>query len=207
MSDEPPAVPETSSDELLGKLAEELSLLIRSDLELAVAERGPLLRRLAVELAAAVAVAVTSVLALGALSLAGAQGLAHVMPSWCASLVVACAWALAAGLLMLLDHPRRLLRRLSSETSKAGLGIAMRDRNDAERSLKATSERLGEAVAREATERELRAPIDRAERLLGSADSEAGDVLKELVAALLVPGKAGLGLLDVMIGRRRRRES
>jgi hypothetical protein len=206
MSDKPPVVRETSSDELLGKVAEELSLLVRSDLELAAAERGPLLRRLAVELGAAIAVAVACVLALGALSLAGEQGLAHVMPPWCASLVVACAWGLAAALLMLLDHPRRLLRRLSRDTGSEGLGRAVRQRSSAERSLKATSERLGEAVAREAAERELRAPIGRAEQLLESADSEAGDLVKELIAALLAPGKAGLSLLDVMTGRRNRRD-
>jgi hypothetical protein len=206
MKDEQRAASGKSSDELLGQLAEELSVLVRSDLELAVAERGPQLRRLGVEFAVALPAAIAVFLAFAALGWAGGQGLAQVMPSWCASLVVAAFWALAAALLLRLDHPRRLLRRLSTETSGEAVGRATRDRSEAEQAVKATAERLGRAVAREVDERELHAPIDGAERLMGTAEHEGEDLLKEIVVALLAPGKAGLSLLEVMIGRRSGRD-
>jgi len=71
--------------------------------------------------------------------------------------------------------------------------------------VRTMAEKLGEAVAREASERELRAPIDRAERLLAASEDDVDDRLKNIAVLLLAPGKAGLSLLDVIIGRRSKR--
>ena len=70
---------EKTAEELLGELAHELSLLVRSELEVAAAERGPSLHRIAIELAASLGAAVAMLLALGAASLAAVEGLRLVL--------------------------------------------------------------------------------------------------------------------------------
>lgn len=190
-----------TSDELLGELAHELSLLVRSDLELAAAEHGPQVRQVAMELGVALAAGAALLLALAAASWAAIQGLALAIPSWSASLIVALVWAVVAGLLVRLDHPRRLLHRLEEETSSRAIESAELRRSEAEQSVKATAERLGETVAREAAEREMKAGASAAERLAGAAEQEAEDVVKELLAALLAPGRAGISLLERIVGR------
>jgi hypothetical protein len=56
---------EETAEELLGELARELSLLIRSEVEVAAVERGPWLQRVAIELAASLGAALALLLALG----------------------------------------------------------------------------------------------------------------------------------------------
>ena len=205
MRNGPPPVSETSAGERLGQLAEELSLLVRRYVELAAAERRPQLRRLGVELAAGLAVVLALLLSFVALSWAAVQGLASALPSWCASLVIAAVWGVVAVVLLRLDHPRQLIRRFSGDMSGDGLARAARERDAAEKAVRTMAEKLGEAVAREASERELRAPIDRAERLLAASEDDVDDRLKNIAVLLLAPGKAGLSLLDVIIGRRSKR--
>jgi putative superfamily III holin-X len=197
---EPQAAHE-SSDELLGRVAHELSLLVRADLELAAAERAPQVRRISIEVATALAAAVALVLALAAASLAAIQGLATALPSWAASLIVAGAWALVGVLLLRHDHPRRLVQRLSAESTGRAIESARAARGEAERAVKDTAEKLAEAVAREAAERELKKGFEAAEHLAGEAEDEAEDLLKELVVALLTSGKAGISFLERIMGR------
>jgi hypothetical protein len=178
-----------SAAELLGQLAAEISLLVRNDVELSAAHRIPEARRLARELTAALAVAVAAILALGALTWAGIDGLATALPAWSAALVVAAAWAALAALLLQLDHPRRLLARLRDETTVDAIVHVELERAEAERAMKTTAERLADALGREAAEHELRAPVERVEHLLERA--------------LLAPGKAGLSLIELLVGRRR----
>jgi hypothetical protein len=204
LTDDRPEGKQETSDELLGRLAHEFSVLVRRDLQLTVAQHGQQLRHLALETAVALAAAVALLLAFAALSWAAVQGLDHVVPSWTASLIVAAAWTLVAVALLRLDHPRRLLRRLTEETRERAITSAERDRRYAEEVVKATAERLGEAVAREAAERELKAGVSAAGRLAAAAEGEAEDALKELIVALLAPGKAGLSMLERIVGRQDR---
>ena len=67
---------EKTAEELLGELAHELSLLVRSVLEVAAAERGQWLHRIAIELAASLGAAVAMLLALSAASLQRWRGCA-----------------------------------------------------------------------------------------------------------------------------------
>ena len=197
---EPEPAHETS-DELLGRVAHELSLLVRADLELAAAERAPQVRRISIELATALAAGVALVLALAAASLAAIQGLDTVLPSWAASLIVAGAWALVGVLLLRLDHPRRLVQRLSAESTGRAIDSARAARSEAERAVRETAEKLGEAVAREAAERGLKEGFEAAEDLAAAAEDEAEDLLKDLVVALLTSGKAGISFLERFMGR------
>jgi hypothetical protein len=195
--------PRDSAAELLGQLAEEISLLVRSDVEVSAAHRIPEARRIARELTAALAVAVAAILALGALTWAAIAALATGLPAWGAALIVGAAWSAVAALLLQLDHPRRLLARLRDEVTVDAIVRVELERVEAERAMRTTAERLAEAIGREAVDRELRAPIDRAEQLLGAAGSETDDLARDLAAALLAPGKAGLSLIELLIGRRR----
>lgn len=202
--EKPIAEKDKTSDELLGELAHETAVLVRREMELAAVRHGPQLRQVAIELAAALAAGVALLLAFAALSWAAIQALALAIPSWSAALVVAAGWALVAALLLRLDHPRRLLRRLAQETSSVDSAEQNRDR--AEQDVKATAERLGRTLARETAERELRSGVAAAERMVGSAEAEAEDLLKELIVALLAPGRAGISLLERIVGSKSRDE-
>ncbi len=190
-----------TSAELLGELAGDLALLSRTEIELAAAESGPQVRQVAVEVAVALCSAVALLFALAALSWAAVQGLTLEIPSWSASLVVAAGWAVVAVLLALLDHPRRLLRRLAKERSVDAIKTAERDRAVAEEAVLTTAERLGSALVREAAERELGEDVDAMEGMVEGAEEEAEDLLKELVVAFLAPGKAGISLLERIVSR------
>ena len=194
--------PTETSNELLARLAHEVSVLVRSELELAAAHHGPQLRHVTVEVAAAVAAAVALILALASAGWAAVHGLSLAMPSWAAALVVAAAWSAVAGLLLSLDHPRRLFARLREESGSQAIERAEQARAEAEHDVKATAERLGIVLARESAEREIRIGVTAAERFMGTAEDDAEDLLKELVVALLAPGKAGISLIERLMGRR-----
>ena len=97
MAATPTTGPRRSSDELLGALTEEVSRLVRSELELAVARRGPELRRVGLELGATLPALIAAVLALLALTWAAGAGLADAIPGYAAALVLAGAWGLVAA--------------------------------------------------------------------------------------------------------------
>jgi hypothetical protein len=178
-----------------------VSVLVRRELELAAMQNAPQLRQVAVELGAALAAGAALLLACAALSWAAAQALSLVIPAWAASLVVALAWAVIAAALVLLEHPRRLARRLTAEENARTIEVAERNRDEAERAVKETAERLGETVAREVAERELKAGVAAAEHIADVAEQEAEDLLKELIVAMLAPGRAGISILERLLGR------
>ena len=190
---------EKTAEELLGELAHELSLLVRSELEVAAAERGPWLHRIAIELAASLAAAVAMLLALGAASLAAVEGLRIVLPGWLAALVVAVAWVGIAALLLRVDHSRRLWRRLRQETYEQTMATAYDDRRAAEADVRATAERLSHAIAAEMREREARAIIAGEKRLIDTGERDAEVVLKKLMSILAAPGRAGVNLLERLL--------
>ena len=189
------------SAELRGELFHELSLLVRSDLEIAAVRRGPELRQLAVEVAAAVGAATAVVLALVALTIAAEVGLARATRPWIAALVVAGVWVGLAAWLISFDHPRAALRRLRHGPDPNALEEARRERRDLERNVRATAQELGRTLAREAAEREIEAAAHAAEHQMEL-------FLRELRATLLAPGRAGIGLFErfVRLDRREPRD-
>ena len=190
---------EKTAEELLGELAHELSLLVRSELEVAAAERGPSLHRIAIELAASLGAAVAMLLALGAASLAAVEGLRLVLPGWLAALAVALAWAGVTALLLRVDHPRRLWRRLRQQTYEQTMATAYEDRRGAEADVRTTAERLSHAIATEMREREARAILAGEKRVISTGERDAEVVLKELMSILAVPGRAGVNLLERLL--------
>jgi len=190
---------EKTAEELLGELAHQLSLLLRSELEVAAAEREPWLHRIAIELAASLGAAVAMLLTLGAASLAAVEGLRLVLPGWLAALVVAVAWGGITALLLRVDHPRRLWRRLRAQTHEQAMATAYADRGTAEADVRATAEQLSHAISAEMRGREARAIIAGEERLISTGERDAEVVLKELMSILAAPGRAGVNLLERLL--------
>jgi hypothetical protein len=192
-------VREETADELVGELAHELSHLVRTELEVAAAGRGPWLQRVAVELAAALAAALALLLTLGAASWATVEGLRLVLPDWLAALAVAALWGVITTLLFRVDHPRRLWRRFTGETHEQAMATARADRGQAEADVRAVAERLSGAIAGELRAREARAIIAGEQRLVGAAERDAEVVFKELMSVLAAPGRAGVNLLERLL--------
>jgi hypothetical protein len=190
---------EKTAEELLGELAHQLSLLVRSELEVAAAERGPWLHRIAIELAASLGAAVAMLLALGAASLAAMEGLRLVLPGWLAALAVAVVWGGITALLLRVDHPRRLWRRLRQQTHEQAMATALDDRSTAEADVRAAAERLSHAISAEMREREARAIIAGEKRIISAGERDAEVVLKELMSILAAPGRAGINLLERLL--------
>lgn len=191
--------PEKTAEELLGELAHQLSLLVRAELEVAAAERGPWLHRIALELAASLGAAVAMLLALGAASLAAVEGLRLVLPGWLAALAVAVVWGCITALLLWVDHPRRLWRRLRQQTHEQAMATALDDRSAAEADVRAAAERLSHAISAEMREREARAIIAGEKRLISAGERDAEVVLKELMSILAAPGRAGVNLIERLL--------
>jgi len=189
-----------ASDELIGRLAHELSLLIRSDVELSALERGPVLRKVAIEAAVTLLSGLVLLLSLAAVGWAAILGLANIVPRGVAALLVAAGWAAIGGLLLRFGPPHRLWRRLTRETHEQRLASAQLHRREAERSVRETAADLGRALMHEARDRELHAAASAAHRVGAAAEHEVEAVLKELGRALNVPAKAGRTLFDKLRG-------
>ena len=125
------AVEHENPGQLLGQLADELSMLVRNDVELSAAERLPEVKHIAKELAVVVAAGVAGFFALAAASWAAGIGLSHLITGWEAALVVAGAWALAAVLLFGHDYSRRLIARLSEERRTDVIATCRTEREEA----------------------------------------------------------------------------
>jgi hypothetical protein len=190
---------EESAEELLGELAHELSLLVRSELEVAAVDRGPWLHRIAIELAASLGAALALLLALAAASFAAVAGLRLVLPDWLAALAVAAFWGVITALLVRIDHPRRLWRRLTKQTHEQAMATAREDRNTAEAHVRGAAERLSHAISAEMRERELRAIIAGEKRVVSAGERDAEVVFKELMSILAAPGRAGVNLLERLL--------
>jgi hypothetical protein len=188
-----------TAEEFLGELAHELSLLLRSELEVAAAERGPWLHRIAIELAASFGAALAMLLTLATASWAVVEGLRLVLPGWLAALAVAAFWAVITALLLRIDHPRRLWRRLTKQTHEQAMATAREDRSRAEADVRGVAERLSHAISVEMREREARAIIAGEKRLVSAGERDAEVVFKELMSILAAPGRAGVNLLERLL--------
>ena len=186
--------------QLLGQLADELSMLVRNDVELSAAERLPEVKHIAKELAVVVAAGVAGFFALAAASWAAGIGLSHLITGWEAALVVAGAWALAAVLLFGHDYSRRLIARLSEERRTDVIATCRTEREEAQEKLRETAEHLAAALLHEAEAQGMRAASSMAKRGVQEVEEEAGNLLNQLADALMSPGKAGLSILDRLRG-------
>jgi Putative Actinobacterial Holin-X, holin superfamily III len=222
--------PGRESAELLGELARELSVLVRRDIEVAAAERLPILRRAFLDLAALVAVLLAGLLALAACTVAAGVAIAAVVPGWAATLIVAAAWAVvAAGVALVLLRPRAqprereeligLLQLVSREHRLEELHSSREEaRDEADQEVRRTSAALVKALLDEATEHQVEAlPAVTKQEVANAAQAAAPDLLTDAIALLTAPARAGLTVLERLVepteaasqselGRRPRRE-
>ena len=189
-----------SARALLGQLAHELSLLVRAELETAAVERLPTLRRGARDAAVATAAASALFLALATTTWAAVRGLDLVVPTWAAALIAAGVWLVVALALATLDHPRRLVAALTEASAPERLASARAGRREAEDAVRATAERLVQAVVHEAAAYEFRSVTDLFEHEAESGEAEAKRVLGA-IASLTRPGRAGVSLLERLVLR------
>jgi putative superfamily III holin-X len=180
-----------SANELLGEVAHHLTVLIRSDLELAAAQRAPEIREVVLDTAAAGAAAAAALLAFAAASWAAVLGLSHAMASWGAALVVAGAWALVTLILLRTGGVTRLRGRLSPGQQEQSLVAARRTRDEAEQAIKVAAGQLGRAVVRETAEHEMGAIVEAEQRIADTVERDVEAILRDLVTALSVPERAG----------------
>jgi hypothetical protein len=193
---------EAAPGELLGQLAHELSVLVRADVELAAAEQLHTLRRLTIDAAVLVVAAVSGLLAIGAFTWAAVRAVGG-SSQWDAPLIVGGGWLLVSIVLLSLEHPRRLLRKGRRERHETIIQAQRRARDKAEQEIRQTAQHLVGAVLRQAAARELEQAESLAERELSHAEEEVRDSLSDLVEAFTAPGRAGLSLLDRLIGSNR----
>lgn len=197
------------SGELLGKVARELSALVRRDVEVAATERLSSLRRGLLDLAALSAVAIAGLFALAALSAAGGWLIAGLLSPWAAALVIAAGWALIALLAAaLLLRPRAreekelfgLLQMLAHDDSLEELRSSREDaRDEAEHEMRQTSSALVTSVLDEAAEHQLKALPEVAKREVGKAEAEAVEAINDLVATLTRPARVGWRALGRLV--------
>lgn len=185
-------------DELLADLVRELAVLVRRDLELAGARRGPQIRGLTIDLVAVLAAAWALFIAFGTLTWVVLRALTPTLPGWAAGLVVAGAWALVAALVLRHRHPRRLRALLGRESQEEVIASAERDRAEAEQAVRVAAGRLSRAVSHEAEAREREAAAAVAKHLGRAVERELEAVLRELLSRLTTPGK---DFLEKLTGR------
>jgi len=198
--DEPEPV--QSADELLGEVAHELTVLIRSDFELAATQRAPEFKQIAAEAAAAGAAVAAALLAFAAVSWAAVLGLSHVMASWGAALVVAGTWTLVTVVLLRIGHVARLRERLGPEGQEQAVAAATTTRAEAEQAMKVAAGRLARALMRDTAKHEIESIVAAEHRIADTVERDVEAILRDLVSVLAMPDKAG-AFLGRLTGRRR----
>jgi hypothetical protein len=97
----PPDPSGASTGELIGRLGDQLTRLVRDEVHLAQAEVTQKAKRLGIGAGLFGAAGIVAILGLGALVTAAILGLANVMPGWLAGIVVAVVLFAVAGVLAL----------------------------------------------------------------------------------------------------------
>lgn len=190
-------------DDLAGDLVDTLAVLIRRDLELAAARRGPEVRNAARELSAATVSAAGLFLALAVVTFAIEQALTLVVRPWLAAAIVAAAWVCIAGLLIGFDLPWRIRRRLDALGRDETIAAALDGRAAAEAEARDAAARFARALASEVVQYERDELAHGAEHLRETVEHETDVFLRELVSTLLAPGRRGIGLIESLADRGR----
>ena len=92
----------TTTGELIGQLSDQVSRLVRSEVQLAQAEVTQKVKRIGIGAGLFGGAGVVAILGLGALVTAAILGLANVLPGWLAAVIVAVVLFAVAGVLALL---------------------------------------------------------------------------------------------------------
>jgi len=184
----------SGSAELLGVFAQDLTNLLRVELELNQAEHAEKRRERAIEVASLAAGVAAGLMAFAALTAATVKGLEYVFSAWAASLIAAAAWGTGAVFLLLAGKLPRVLKRFDPAGDAQTVERLRGECLLAQQALRASSAQFAEAAAAEA----VQAAAHRATDVV----HEEGELLiRELRALLRAPGRAGIGVLGKLAGR------
>ena len=222
--DEAPEQDESASvTELVVQLGRDLSLLSLCEARLAASRNMPQVRRTVRDLLATLVVAVAFAAGFVLLNVAAVTGLATAMPSWAAALVLAAAWLVVGGAVLLALSVRaghvtgwswwRALRG-GPEDAQRQLEEA---RADAIAAVRATLEQLAKAITVEIAAGAVpiasgmaEGVVDVGESLIDAADEgveelvddlPGGSVVNQIWDVALMPGRFGLRVATTVLKR------
>ena len=184
----------TRSAELLGLFAQDLTKLLRVELELNQAEHAVQRRERAIEVAALAGGAAAGLMACAALTAATIKGLEYVFSAWAASLIAAAAWGTGAAFLLMAGKLPRILNRFDPAGDEATVERLRGECLLAQQAVRASASQLAEAAASETLEAA-------AHRAADTVHQEGELLLRELGSLLRAPGRAGIGVLGKLAGR------
>lgn len=184
----------SGSAELLGIFAQDLTRLLRVELELNQAEHAVQRRERAIELAALAGGAAAGLMACAALTAATVKALEFAFSAWVACLIAAAAWGTGAALLLAAGKLPRLLNRFDPTGDAENIERLRGECLLAQQALRASSSTLAEAAASEAVEAA-------AHRAADTVHQEGELLLREIGSLLRAPGRAGIGVLGKLAGR------
>jgi Putative Actinobacterial Holin-X, holin superfamily III len=193
-TDNAPSDVPSGSSELLGVFAQDLTNLLRVELELNQAERVVQRRERAIELAALAGGLAAGLMACAALTAATIEGLQFAFSAWVSALIAAAAWGTGAVLLLAAGKLPRILKRFDPAGDPADLERLRGECLLAQQALRASSSRLAEVAAAEAVQAA-------AHRAADTVHEEGELLLRELRSLLRAPGRAGIGMLGKLAGR------
>lgn len=220
MSDEPERSDsdEPSITELAERLARDSSLLVAREAALSASQHVPQLRRVAVGVGMVGAIVLAFLTAFALANWAAVDGLSSVMPTWLAALVLAAAWMVVGAVLLAIV--RGQLRRGSAGLWVRILGDDRQDaiaelqalRDDAERDVRESLDRLGDAVAAASAAQLADAVVPFADTMGDELLEEAGEALDavadkvpgagaigQVVGIVLFPGRLGLRIATTVL--------
>jgi endonuclease/exonuclease/phosphatase (EEP) superfamily protein YafD len=205
---EQPSGTRESVSVLAGRLARDLAVLVRLELEETAARGSGRLRALIAEVVALAMAGVALLLGLAGLSLAAVFALETRMRPWQAALLVGSGWLLVGALLSFVVAKRlrsRACRQLPADRLQASA--------QAEADMAATAEALLELLAAQVARHEearlshtaagelgtvgheLAAEAASLETDVGEVEAEIASALEELVEIVTLPGRAGIKAL------------
>jgi hypothetical protein len=209
-----------SVTELLEQLGRDLGTLTLCEAQLETARNVPAVRRAARDLVAVLVVAMAALAALALANVAAVTGLSSVVPVWLAALALAAAWIVVGGSLLLgfTARARRWpLWSVFTASSTEGMAELEQTRDEAGKTVRATLERLGPAVAVEIAAAAVPAAgelaggvIDAGDDLLDASDEiveaiaaeiPAGGVVNQIWDVALIPGRFGLRVATTVLRR------
>ncbi len=216
-----PAGEEERTEEPISDLAEQVgrkaSTLAVREVELAAAQRMPAIRRAGRDLAFAIVAAVAFAAAFALANWAAVVALANVLPDWLAPLLLAAAWLVLGGVLLVaLRHRYRGITAWTGDHAELVKQRAQA-REEAEVALRDSISRLGEAIAAEAEAqiRDALVPtadgvVDAGEDILDIADDltdsiedavPGGGLINGVLDFALIPGRLTVKVARAALGQ------
>ncbi len=207
MSDEPErsdGADEPSIAELAERVARDSGRLAAHEAALSASQHVPQLRRVAVGVGTAGAIVLAFLTAFALVNWAAVDGLSAVMPTWLAALVLAAVWAVV-GIVLAAILRARLRRgstgvwiRILGDDREDAIAELQASRDVAERDVRTSLDRLGDAVAAASAAQLADAVVPFAGSMGEELLEEAGEMLDAVTDG--VPGAGTIGqVVDIVL--------